>query len=237
MKLGIMQPYFFPYIGYFSLIKHTDKWIILDEVQYIRHGWIERNRILKPNDGWQYIKVPLEKHSRDTKIKDIKIRNNEDWKNKILRQLEHYKKAPYYFQTIELIKKIFVFETDSIVKLNVEIMKTICNYLSIDFNVEIFSTMDIEVKPVNHPGEWALNISKSLNASEYANPIGGKEIFINEEFEKAGIDIVFLENNLSPYNQLREGFEPGLSIIDVIMFNDINEINTMIDDFNYIKPL
>lgn len=232
-----MQPYFFPYLGYFSLIKHTDKWIVFDEVQFIRHGWIERNRILKPNDGWQYIKVPLEKHSRDTKIKDIRIRNTEDWKSKILRQLEHYKKAPYFRQGIELIDKALSIETDSIVELNTFILKEVCDYLTIDFKADIFSRMDIKIEPVNNPGEWALNISKALNASEYINPVGGVEIFINKQFNDAGVNLVFLKNNLPPYNQRREVFEPGLSIIDAIMFNDIGEINKMIDDVDYIRPL
>ena len=101
MKLGIMQPYFFPYIGYISLVKHTDEFILFDTVQFIKHGWIERNRILKPTGGWQYISVPLEKHSLSTLIMDTKIRNNDDWKAKILNQLVHYKRrAPYKKETI-----------------------------------------------------------------------------------------------------------------------------------------
>ena len=98
MKLAIMQPYFSPYLGYFSLIKHTDNFILLDTVQFIRHGWIERNRILKPGwDTWQYIKVPLEKHSKNSIIKDIRIKTNQDWKRKLISQLVHYKKrAPFY---------------------------------------------------------------------------------------------------------------------------------------------
>ena len=110
MKVGIMQPYFFPYSGYFSLIKATETFILLDEVQFIRHGWIERNRILKPNEGWQYIHCPIEKHSRETRIRDIEIRNQENWKNKILAQLIHYKKkAPYYNEVISLLETIFTF--------------------------------------------------------------------------------------------------------------------------------
>lgn len=229
-----MQPYFFPYAGYFSLIKHTDKWIVFDEVQFIRHGWIERNRILKPNDGWQYIKVPLEKHSRNTKIKDIRIRNSEDWKNKILRQLEHYKKAPFFSQTIELVDKALNVETESIVELNAWGLKVVCNYLSINFNADIFSGMNIAVKPVDHPGEWALNISEALGAAEYINPVGGTEIFVREQFDVAGINLIFLKNKLPHYNQRRNVFESGLSIIDVMMFNDIDEINKIIDDVIYI---
>ena len=91
MKVAIMQPYFFPYLGYFGLINHTEKFILFDTVQFIRHGWIERNRILKPMEDWQYIAVPLKKHSQKTLIKDIEINNSIDWKNKIFAQLTHYK--------------------------------------------------------------------------------------------------------------------------------------------------
>lgn len=237
MKLGIMQPYFFPYVGYFSLIKHTDRWIVFDEVQFIRHGWIERNRILKPVEGWQYIGVPLKKHSRNTKIKDIEIRNDEDWKNKLLRQVEHYKKAPYYSPTVELINESLSVETDSIAALNVRILKTICRYLSVSFNYDIFSEMNLEIEPVGHAGEWALNISKSLKAAEYTNPIGRIEIFDPQQFEDAGINLRFQKNNLPSYNQRRGKFEAGLSIIDALMFNSPEQINAMIDDVEYINPL
>ena len=134
MKLGIMQPYFFPYIGYISLIKNTDKFILFDVVQFIRHGWIERNRVLKQDKGWQYISVPLKKHEQTTLIKDIKINNDEDWKNKILAQLQHYKKkSPFYKQTIDVVTKGLNIETDSIVELNYSTLKAVCEYLEISF--------------------------------------------------------------------------------------------------------
>ena len=99
MKLGIMQPYFLPYIGYFSIIKHTDEFILFDSVQFIRHGWIERNRILKQSGGWQYIQVPIIKNNgRETLIKDIRINNTDNWKTKILAQIQHYKKKSYKYR-------------------------------------------------------------------------------------------------------------------------------------------
>ena len=97
MKLAIMQPYFFPYIGYWSLIKQTDHFMIFDTPQFMRRGWIERNRILKQQGDWQYISVPLEKKPLDTPINQMVIRSNESWKEKIKNQLMHYKKkAPYF---------------------------------------------------------------------------------------------------------------------------------------------
>ena len=152
MKLGIMQPYFFPYIGYISLVKHTDEFILFDTVQFIKHGWIERNRILKPTGGWQYIYVHLEKHSLSTLIMDTKIRNNDDWKAKILNQLVHYKRrAPYYKETISLIKECLNIETDNITKLNKHILECICNYIGIHPNIKIFSEMNLEIEPANAP--------------------------------------------------------------------------------------
>jgi hypothetical protein len=230
-----MQPYFFPYIGYYSLIKHTDKWVIFDVVQFIRHGWIERNRILKPGEGWQYVSVPLVKHSRDTLIKDIKIRTEEDWKDKLFRQLEHYKKAPFFKQAVELIREAINIETDSIVLLNANILKITCEFLSIPFEVNIFSKMEVNIEPVNHAGEWALQISKALQAKEYVNPPGGIEIFNNQQFEKENIKLSFINNTIRTYSQRRPSFEPGLSIIDILMYNDTPAISAMLDDIDVIN--
>ena len=230
MKLGIMQPYFFPYLGYYSLIRHTDKWIIFDDVQFIRHGWIERNRILKPAEGWQYIAVPLTKHDRFDTIKNIRIRNSEDWKGKIVRQIEHYKKAPHFQQIKELITDALNIETESIVDLNAHILKITCAYLSIPFEINVFSQMNLEIEPVNHPGDWALHISKALNAEEYINPPNGIELFNSQLFEEANIRLSFLTNNLPSYSQRRPQFENGLSIIDVLMYNSVEKTLDMIDD-------
>ena len=120
--LGIMQPYFFPYLGYFDLINYTDRWIVFDTVQYIRHGWVNRNRILHPKEGWQHIVVPLKKHSRDTTIKDIEISKEPKWRKRILGQSQHYKKkAPYFYETYQLIEECLTIEECSISRLNVAI--------------------------------------------------------------------------------------------------------------------
>lgn len=230
-----MQPYFFPYLGYYSLIKYTDQWIVFDPVQFIRHGWIERNRILKPVSGWQYISVPLQKYNQDTRIKEITIRKEEDWQNKLLRQIEHYKKAPYYSQVIQILNECFSIDTGSITIQDTHILKTTCDYLHIPFNYHVFSEMNLEIEPVIDAGDWALHISKAVKADQYVNPTGGMEIFDREKFENAGIDLVFLKINLNEYPQRRQVFEPGLSILDVMMFNSPNEITTMLDDFQLIR--
>ncbi len=236
MKVALMQPYFFPYIGYWSLIKHTDKFILFDNVQYIRRGWIDRNRILKPNDGVQYVKVPLIKHSQSIKINEIKINYMEDWKVKILRQLEHYKKkAPYYKETMSVIESALSIDTESIVKLNENIIVQVCKYLNVNVNLSTFSQMSLEIDDVKSSDEWALNICKAMgNVDEYWNPEGGISFYEKSKYTKAGINIKFLKVNLDKYEQGRDSFEPGLSIIDVMMFNSVEDINIMLDNFQLL---
>lgn len=233
MKIGIMQPYFFPYLGYLSLIKHTDKFILFDTVQFIRHGWIERNRILKPDGGWQYIQVPLIKFPQKTNIKDVKINNASDWKGKILAQIQHYKKKARYFNdTVNFCQEIFASEFDDIVSLNHRVLEKLCEYLGFKRKIEIFSLMDLPIEEVKAPDEWALNICKAIgNVSEYWNPPGGKSFFSKGKYEAEKIGLKFHTINISNYDQKQETFEPGLSIIDVMMFNNICEINSMLDQY------
>jgi len=236
MQLAIMQPYFFPYIGYFQLIHAVDKFILLDTVQFIRHGWIERNRILKQNGDWLYIKVPLKKHARDTLIKDIEIRSHEAWQNTVLAQLQAYKKiAPEYYKTIALIKEIFNERCESITELNVVALKKIGSFLDIDTPISIFSEMDIVIDEVNDAGEWALNISKSLDAQCYVNPIGGAEIFDADKFLNHNIALKFLQSKDISYDQKRSKFEQALSIIDVLMFNSPAEIQSMLNHYSLVQ--
>lgn len=231
MKLAIMQPYFFPYLGYFSLIDLSERFILFDTVQFIRHGWIERNRILKPNGEFLYIKVPLEKHSRNTLIKEIKIRH-ENWREKIVEQLVPYKKnAPYYQQTLNVIKSSWNIETDSIVKLNENILKTVCTYIGIKTSIEVWSELGITIDNICEPDEWALEICKKMNANTYYNPIGGIGFFKTQKYTDQSIEIYFLKSVPKLYNQFGNKFMENLSIIDVMMFNSINQIQSMLASY------
>ena len=237
MRLGIMQPYFMPYLGYFSLIKNTDEFILFDTVQFIRHGWIERNRILKPNGGWQYFQVPIIKENgRETVIKNVRINNSENWKSKILAQLQHYKKkAPYYKVVIELLSDVFNSDYSDIVSLNKVSLERICKYLGIDREIIVFSEMCLDIAPVTAPDEWALNICKAMGeVDEYWNPVGGLSFFDKSKYYNAGINIYFQEMVLTPYRQLGDEFESGMSIIDVMMFNSPESINEMLDNFKLL---
>jgi len=233
MKLAIMQPYFFPYLGYFSLIKHTDKFILLDEVQFIRHGWIERNRVLKQNEGWLYISVPIKKDHRETLIRDILIDNSQNWKQKIISQLQPYKKiAPYYYRVQKLIAELFENEFLDITSLNEAALKIVCQYLEINRSIDIFSKMALQIERPDSADEWALNICKAYGGvEEYWNPSGGQSFFNKKKYEDVGIELKFQEIKIQLYDQKRIQFEPALSIIDVMMFNSVDEIHKMLDNY------
>jgi hypothetical protein len=233
MKLGVMQPYFFPYLGYYSLIKNTDMWVVFDTVQYINKGWINRNRILSPaEDGFSYINIPVVNGSRDMLIKDAMIDQSKNWKEKIMGQIAYYKKrAPYYQNVKSLIEDVLCFETSKISELNIYALQRTCEYLNVDFNYKVFSDDTMGIKYVSAPDEWALMISLKLGADTYINPPGGKTFFDKQKYQNEGINLQFLSINQKPYKTYGLGFIPGLSVIDVMMFNSAEEINKMLDDY------
>jgi len=236
-KLAIMQPYFFPYIGYFSLMHHADEFVLFDTPQYDRKGWMNRNRILKPGGGWQYIRAGVVKPKFGAAIKDVRLQSNDNWKDLILRQLEHYRKnAPFYAVTVEMIEDSLSRPAKTLTQLNKNTLEAVRDYLGIDCPISIFSEMDLSIGDVTRPGQWALRISQALDAQEYINPVGGRDIFRSEEFRHARIKLSFLKHQLPSYNQQRGSSEEGLSIIDAMMFNPIGKIRKMLERSEIAAP-
>lgn len=235
-RIAIMQPYFMPYLGYISLIKHTDKFILFDTAQFMRHGWIERNRILKQHRDWLYIKVPITYSSRETPIRDVLVNNSENWQGKMKAQLQIYKKiAPYYNDVMQQLNPFFEKEFKTITELNKYTLEQVCLYLGIKTPIEVFSEMDLPIKPANAPDEWALRICEAMEGvDEYWNPPGGKEFFDKKKYDDAGIRLKFQKVELERYDQKMGEFIPGLSIIDVMMFNSPVAINDMLDRYELI---
>jgi hypothetical protein len=219
MILGIMQPYFFPYLGYFDLINRSDRWIVFDTAQYIRHGWINRNRVLHPKEGWIYITVPVRKCRRGTAIKDVEINGESEWAERVLGRLTHYRgRAPYYEETFQLVRECVGTGERPLSRLIVAAIERVCDRIGIGFRYDYLSEMDLHLGPVEGPGDWALRISEALGAEEYVNPSGGAALFEPGKFEKSGIrlnirDLPHLEYSCGKYQ-----FIPGLSIVDVLMW-------------------
>ena len=232
MKLAIMQPYFFPYIGYWQLIHAADCFVSFDDAQYMRHGWVNRNRILKPGGGWQYILVPLKKHELKESIRNVQAHPDKKWKDLIIGQLAHYKKKARYFdETIEIVRKILYGNNEQgIAAINLMIINDLCMHLDIKTEIIVSSKQKFNYEDVGDAGEWALRISEQMGASEYINPAAGSELFSREKFSSSNLRLSFLKPQEIVYSQ-RGDFEPSLSIIDVLMFNGIDGTKRYLENY------
>lgn len=221
LTLGIMQPYFFPYIGHFSLIAAVDEWIVFDITQYTPKTWMNRNRILHPKKGWQYVTVPLSNSSISIKTDEAKVLNISEAKVNILGKLSHYKKkAPHFEEVNAIVSEVFDKATDdSLVHLNVRGLNVVCRYLDIPFNYQICSEQNLPLPEKMGPGEWALEICSLLGATHYVNPASGQGIFDPADFAGRGIELQFVQPAEFAYNTGPYQYEPNLSILDVLMWN------------------
>jgi WbqC-like protein family len=221
VKLAIMQPYFFPYLGHFALISHCEKWVVFDITQYTPKSWMSRNRVLHPRKGWNYVSVPLANASISIKTAQAEILSFAELAPSLLGKLSHYRKrAPFYAPVERLIEEIFSMPTDSLVALNVRALDAVCRYLGIRFNHALASESDLALPAIDHPGGWAPAISRSLDATEYINPISGRSIFRQVDFDAAGVALKFLHFRNFVYRTDPYQFEEGLSILDVMMWNE-----------------
>lgn len=233
MRLGIMQPYFFPYLGHFQLIARTQRWIIFDVVKYSRKSWINRNRVLKPGGGWQYITVPVSAPSLCA-ISDVRVLDKVGALARITGQLDHYRKyAPYFSAVISMVRETFgAAQSDLLVDLNRHALRVICERLGISFRAEVCSEMGLDLPPIEHPGQWALEISKRVGAESYINPESGQSIFHPEEWVRAGIRLDFMKPIEFRYDCGPYTFEPGLSVLDVLMWNSAESVSNAIHKAN-----
>lgn len=217
--LGIMQPYFFPYIGYFQLIAAVQRGLVFDIVKYKRKSWMNRNRVLGSKGDWQYINVPV-CVSEGALIKDATIIDLACAHRRIKNQLEHYRsQAPYFRETLQVVEQTFGTPATHLCELNTRALKVVCEYLGMSFNWESCAAMDLDLPPIEHAGQWALEISTVLGARQYINATGGREIFIPGEWQERGIELRFLEPASFSYSTGPLNFVENLSIIDVLMWN------------------
>lgn len=229
MRLGIMQPYFFPYLGYWQLLANVDKYVVYDDVTYIKGGWINRNNFLI-NGQKNLLTMQLEKASSYTLIKDIAIKDDFV---KFLKTIEMgYKKAPFFEDIFRLLKDICQCPDKKLGQFLFNSHIKICKYLGID--TELILSSSFEKHAELKGKDKVISICKQLGADEYINAIGGQELYDKKEFAENGIRLNFLQANLREYRQLKNEFVAGLSIIDIMMFNSKEEIKEMLNDFNLV---
>ena len=231
MKLAIMQPYFFPYIGYWQLINAVDKYVVYDDVTYIKGGWISRNNILL-NNSKHMLTLPLVSPSSFKKINEIDITKEIKMKEKVIKTIKTaYLKAPYYKDIIPFIERLFDSNTN-IATLNYNAILEINNYLEI--TTEVLLSSAIEKDNSLKGQDKVLHINKVLGADIYINAIGGKKLYSKDKFEEKNIKLFFLQTGDIKYKQYNDEFIPNLSIIDVLMFNDKKKIQDFLNNYTLI---
>lgn len=234
MKIAIMQPYFMPYIGYFQLINAVDKFIFYDDVTFIKQGWINRNQILINNKA-NLFSVPLANPSSHTLIKDVLISDNryEKWKKSFLSSIMYnYKKAKNYEQVRILIENILSEPPNSISDFAIKSVVEVSKYLDTMTEFEVCSE---QYSNTNLSGQVrVLDICKNEQADTYINPIGGMALYSKSDFLENNINLYFIKTNNIIYKQFTDEFVPFLSIIDILMFNDKEEILSMLNNFDLV---
>ena len=221
MKLAVMQPYFFPYIGYFQLIAAVDQFIVYDNIKYTKKGWINRNRLLLNGKAVTFT-LPLKSDSDylDVCDRELAVDFNRD---KLLNQFkEAYRSAQYFAETFTLVEEIVRYDDANLFRYLYNAIVTTCRYLGITTKITISSQIDIDHDLKSQDKVLALCIA--TGASTYVNAIGGLELYSKEVFREKGIDLQFIKSKPYEYQQNGESFIPWLSIIDVMMFNSKKEI-------------
>ena len=233
MKIGIMQPYFFPYIGYFQLLNMVDKYLVFDDGLYAKNKWAYRNRILI-NGAPGYLRTTLLKANPAQKFNEIRISNDIKEKNRKIRTLDlAYRKAPHYSEVMPILEQFLTADYNNLSEYNVASNKLVCDYLSI--KTEIFLSSELNTDKTLRKQYSIFNECRVLGGDEYINSIGGMELYDFEEFRENGIELAFLKTDDITYPQFGGEFVPDLSIIDVMMFNSVPEIQDMLNRYTLIK--
>ena len=225
MKIAIMQPYFFPYIGYFQLINAVDVFVLYDDVHFIKKGWINRNRILL-NGKAHLFTIPCKDSSQNRLISETEIAFGGKAKDKLIRTIQMaYKRAPYYHDVLGMIEEVILSNSLYLHEIATKSIQSICSFLSIETLLK--SSLTYRNQSLKKE-DRLIDICKNENILEYINAEGGQEIYTKDSFAAKSIFLSFIKPKLIRYNQLQNEFVPGLSMIDVMMFNSIPEIKNML---------
>lgn len=232
MTIAVMQPYLFPYLGYFQLIHAVDRFVIYDDVNYIKKGWVNRNNLLEGTASSLFT-VPLLAASQNKKINEIEVSDEGGWQDKLMRRVNmNYGKAPHFSTVVSLIEDGIRRKGLSIASYNEAILRDVTSYMGLDTTI-IGTSAGYDNSELKGP-ERILDICQQEGAEHYINPVGGMELYDRPSFQEKGVRLSFLRSQLPAYQQAGAPFVPGLSIIDVLMYNDAAQIRTMLDQYELL---
>lgn len=218
-----------PYLGYWQLMAAVDKYVVYDDVNYIKGGWVARNNILMNGKPYMFT-IMLKGASPNKHFNEIEI--GDDF-HKFRRMLANcYGKAPFYKETMEIMESIFTYPHKDLGRFMLNSFQVVLDYLSVDTELILSSSID---KDNTLKGkEKVLQICRLLKADTYYNAIGGQDLYDIDEFRKNGIELKFLKTHFTPYQQYKNAFVEGLSMIDVLMFNSKEQVLQLLNDYTLV---
>lgn len=225
MRLAIMQPYFLPYIGYFQLIAAVDIFIVYDNIKYTKKGWINRNRLLQNGkDAMFSLSLKSDSDYLDVCERELAADFNRE---KLLNLINgSYRSAPYFAQTFPLVEQIVRYADTNLFRFLLHSIIKSCEHLGITTDIRISSSVAIDHDLKNQ--DKVLALCEAVGANTYVNAIGGMELYSKETFLARGVELKFIQSKPFEYPQFGGEFVPWLSIIDVMMFNPLDTIQTCI---------
>ena len=229
MTIGIKQPYFMPYIGYWQLMAAVDKYVVYDDVNYIKGGWVTRNNILMNGQAHKFT-ITLNGASPNKHFNEIEVRDDFKKFSKTLQSC--YSKAPYYKEIMPVLEQIFGYKNRNLGVFLYHSYQVMLDYLGIDTEL-ILSSM-IEKDNSLRAESKVKHICKLLGADTYYNTIAGRELYDKDDFAMQGIKLKFLQTNKMNYIQYKNEFVPNLSIIDVLMFNGKDGTKQLLKEYTLV---
>lgn len=233
MKLAIMQPYLFPYIGYWQLINAVNTFVIFDDVNFIKKGWINRNYILLEGKPHLFT-LSLQKPSQNKLIKDTYLSEDDSSKQNFLKTIETaYIKAPCFNEVFPLISDIVLFKEKNLNLYLENSLKKVSEYLGLDTN--FINSSNIEKNETLKGQDKILEICRKLDAKTYINLPGGVSLYDKNLFQKHDIELKFIKTGDIKYEQFNHDLVPNLSIIDLIMFNSKKDMIELLNKYKFFR--
>lgn len=231
--IALMQPYLFPYLGSFSLIAATNRYVVFDNVQYIRRGWMHRNRIHKPGGGWQYISVSVEKAPRHTPIQEIRLSAAVDWRRGLRDTLAGAYRgvAPRLDAVLALVDRICAPDHETLADLSIAALAVVSEELGLAFHPIRATALGLNKEPDAPAWAWAIDACRRCGADAYVNPPGGADLYPAAPFAEAGLAVGILQPELVPYGRGGLPWEPGLSVLDALAFQPPQRVRELADAY------
>jgi hypothetical protein len=235
-KIAIMQPYIFPYIGYMNLVSASDKFVFYDDVNFIKKGWINGNRIMLMGEPYRF-SIPLKRQSQNVLIKDTEVADLNKFADKFLAQLNSsYRKSPYKDSVLDYVKDVLDVKHASISEVAIASVELFFKYLGVNKSFHYSSKEFTETIGLER-AERLIKITKSLESNDYINAIGGTSLYEKDFFRSRGVNLQFVKPSLMSYehcNGTASNFNAGLSIIDLMMSLSVDDIRMHLDSFELV---